>query len=121
LTHRVARIEWVLYVSAGAIVLATLGAAVLLDLTGPHDEHPRVVVQVDGEPWEEADALSVPWIAENPSSWDVEQVQIEVRAGDGEPVTQEIDYLPRGSSRRGVARVRPGGEPAVEVVGYRLP
>lgn len=121
MTHRVRRFEWVLYGLSALIVVGTVGGAVYLDVAGPQDPHPRVEVEIDPEPWVEGGLLSVPWIARNPSSWDVEQVQVEVRCGSGEPVTQEIDYLPRGSSRRGVARVEPGGEPGVEITGYRLP
>lgn len=121
MTHRVRGVEWVLYASAAAIVAGTVGASLILEIAGPHDPHPQVVIHLDGEPWVEADVLSVPWVVENQSSWDVEQVEIEVTHAD-DRVDQEIDYLPRGTTRRGVARVEVGpGEPAVRVTAYRLP
>ena len=121
MTHRVRPIEWMLYAGAAVVVVGTVGGALALDLAGPEDAHPRIVARVDGEPWTDDDKLAVPWVVENVSSWDVEQVQIEIGAVDAEPVSQEVDYLPRGSSRRGVARVDPGGEARVDVAGYRLP
>ena len=120
MTHRVRRIEWVLYTAAAIVVAGTVGSAVVLDVAGSKDPHPRVVVRVDGEPWMDDGLLAVPWRVENVSSWDVEQIRIEVGAGSA-PVEQEVDYLPRGSSRRGVARIDAGGEPAVTITGFRLP
>lgn len=120
MTHRVRPIEWVLYTVAATVVIGTVGSAVILDVAGPDDPHPRVVARVDGEPWMDEDLLAVPWIVENVSSWDVEQIRIEV-SGGAEPVEQEVDYLPRGSTRRGVARIAPGTEPTVAVAGFRLP
>ncbi len=115
-------VERVLYVASTAFVLLVAGAAVLLDLMAPEDPHPRIEARVEGSGWNDGGARAVPWIVENVSSHDVERVQVEVRLGDGEPVSQEVDYLPRGTSRRGVARVpADGGEPVVDVVGYRLP
>lgn len=116
------RIEKILYAASFAIVVAVAGGAVALDLLGEEDLHPRIEARLDGPAWTDGTARAVPWIAENVSSHDVERVQVEVHIGHGAPVSQEIDYLPRGSSRRGVARVRAdGGEPVVEIVGYRLP
>ena len=115
-------IERILYAAATLVVLSIAGGAVLLELTDSHDARPRILAQADGAPWDDGTARAVPWIVENLSSVDVERVQIQVRVGDREPVSQEVDYLPRGSSRRGVARLPfEPGEPTVEVAGYRLP
>lgn len=119
---RVTTIERLLYVASTALVLGVAALVVGLDLMGPDDPHPRLEATVDGAPWNEGRALAVPWVLENLSSWDVEQVQVRVRVGESEPVEQEVDYLARGATRRGVALVGGGeGVPTVRVVAYKLP
>ncbi|MES2644434.1 MAG: hypothetical protein V4850_33415 [Myxococcota bacterium] len=121
-TEPTSTLEMALYALSTVVVLVVAGAAVVLDLTAPEDPHPRLEAHVDGPGWDDGTARAVPWVIENVSSHDVERVQVEVRLGDGEPVSQEIDYLPRGALRRGVARLPPvGGEPVVHVAGYRIP
>ena len=118
----VVRLERMVFAISAVIVLGTVGAAIGLDAGTPHDPHPELTTALDGAPWDDGDARAVPWVAENTSTWDVEDVEVSVRLGDGEPVIQQIDYLPRGARRHGVARLpRADGEPVVTIVGYGLP
>ncbi len=114
--------EKLVYGASVLLVTGVLGAALWLD-AAPREAHPRLTVGADGEAWQDGEARAVPWVARNPGTWDVEQVQVEVRCGASAGSVQEVDYLPRGATRRGVSRCAPGesGVPTIRIASYRLP
>lgn len=115
------RIEKILYFVSTLIVLGVAGAAMALEASAPDDARAEILAFQDEDPWESDGATAVPWTIRNVSAVDVERVQVAVSIGE-EEVTQEVDYLPQGASRSGVAHLPPGAEkPRVEIRGYRLP
>ena len=113
--------ERILYGVSTLVVVGVVAAAVIADLSGPDGPRPRLEVRPDGPAYDDGDVRAVPWVAENVGGIDVERVQVEVRLGDVER-SQEVDYLPRGASRHGVALLpRAPEDPELSITGYHLP